>query len=357
MSSFQIVNMVGNDTEGLSNDTYDVVVGDKTIRANRTQYADFSLPYAESGVTMIVPIRINDGKMAWIFLKPLTKELWLNVGAFFVYIGLVIWVIEHRVNKAFRGPQRKQIGMIFWFSFSSLKSFFCAEEKLRSNLSKFVVIVWVFAVLVLTSSYTANLTSMLTVRQLQPTITDINDIIKSKGDYIGYQNSSFVLDLLRSLNVTDSKMVVLNTREDYDNALTRGSKNGAVSAIMDEIPYLGLVLLNNCNKYKFVGQIYKTARFGSAFPIGSPLISDVSRVIVNLTEQNKTDAIRKFWLGDDPDCSSSANNDVRSNSLTLDSFKGLFLIAGISTTSALCIFLYNFLMENTHVLNSDATMK
>ncbi|KAI4379251.1 hypothetical protein MLD38_005573 [Melastoma candidum] len=341
--------------QGLPKDTYDVVVGDITIRANRTQYADFSLPYTESGVTMIVPVRFNDGKMAWIFLKPLTMELWLMIGAFFVYIGLVIWVIEHRVNKAFRGPRRKQIGMIFWFSFSTLV--FAHKEKVLSNLSKFVVIVWVFAVLVLTSSYTANLTSMLTVRQLQPTITDVNDIINSKEDLIGYQNSSFVLDLLRSLNVSDSKMVVLNTREDYDNALSRGSKNGGVSAIMDEIPYLRLVLANNCSKYEFVGPIYKTAGFGFAFPIGSPLVSDVSRVIVNLTEQNKTDAIRKFWLGDDLYCSSSANNDVSSNSLTLDSFKGLFLIAGITTTSALCIFLYNFLMENTHVLNSDAAMK
>jgi glutamate receptor, ionotropic, plant len=38
-----------------------------------------------------------------------------------------------------------------------------AEEKLESNLSRFVVIIWVFVVLILTSSYTASLTSMLTV--------------------------------------------------------------------------------------------------------------------------------------------------------------------------------------------------
>ncbi|KAM0017594.1 putative ionotropic glutamate receptor [Helianthus debilis subsp. tardiflorus] len=74
--------------------------------------------------------------------------------------------------------------MIFWFSFSRLV--FAHREKLIRNLSRFVVIVWVSVVLVLTSSYTASLTLMLTVEQLRPTHTDINQIRKN-GESVGYQ--------------------------------------------------------------------------------------------------------------------------------------------------------------------------
>lgn len=99
---------------------YDVMVGDVTITAKRSEYLDFAFPYTESGVAAIVPIKDTERKNAWIFMKPLTMSLWLTVGAFFVFTGFVVWVLEHRVNKEFRGPPLQQVGMIFWFSFSTL---------------------------------------------------------------------------------------------------------------------------------------------------------------------------------------------------------------------------------------------
>ncbi|KAK7828664.1 glutamate receptor 2.2, partial [Quercus suber] len=60
-----------------------------------TNYIDFTLPYTESGVTMVVPIKENDRKNAWVFLKPLTWELWITSGVFLVFIGFVVWALEH----------------------------------------------------------------------------------------------------------------------------------------------------------------------------------------------------------------------------------------------------------------------
>ena len=95
-------------------------MGDLTVTASRSEHVDFTVPYTESGVAILVPIRANEGKNAWIFMKPLTTGLWLTIGTFFVYTGFVVWVLEHRVNKAFQGPPNQQVGMIFWFSFSTL---------------------------------------------------------------------------------------------------------------------------------------------------------------------------------------------------------------------------------------------
>lgn len=69
---------------------------------------------------MIVPIRDNNSKNAWVFLKPLTWDLWVTSFCFFVFIGFVVWVLEHRINEDFRGPPSHQVGTSFWFSFSTM---------------------------------------------------------------------------------------------------------------------------------------------------------------------------------------------------------------------------------------------
>jgi glutamate receptor, ionotropic, plant len=132
---------------------------------------------------------------------------------------------------------------------------------LESNLSRFLVIIWVFVVLILTSSYTASLTSMLTVQQLQPTITDVNELLR-RGDYIGYQDGSFVVALLKRLNFDTSKMRNYSTVDQYAEALAKGSANGGVAAIFDEIPYLKVFLSKYCANHTMVGPTYKTDGFG-----------------------------------------------------------------------------------------------
>ncbi|CAL5361045.1 unnamed protein product [Camellia sinensis] len=330
-------------------ENFDAVVGDLTILSDRSKYVDFTLPYTESGVSMIVRIEA-ERKNAWIFMKPLTLDLWLTTGAFFVFTGFVVWVLEHRINKEFRGPPRKQVGMIFWFSFSTLV--FAHKERLISNLARFVVIVWVFVVLVLTSSYTASLTSMLTVQKLQPSFTDVSALIKN-GEYVGYQTGSFVAGLLKKKNIDPSKSKNYSTFEEYDDALTKGSKNGGVAVIIDELPYIRPFLAKYCSKYTMVGPIYRTAGFGFAFPKGSPLVPDVSRAILNVTEGEDMTRIQRQWFGEEANCAEQEGSKVVSDSLTLDSFKGLFLIAAVSSFSALIIFLSIFLYDNRNVLTSN----
>ncbi|KAF5929925.1 hypothetical protein HYC85_000065 [Camellia sinensis] len=48
---------------------FDAVIGDVIIRADRSKYVDFTLPYTESGVTMIVPFKDKNYKNAWVFLE------------------------------------------------------------------------------------------------------------------------------------------------------------------------------------------------------------------------------------------------------------------------------------------------
>ena len=93
-------------------------MGDITITANRSLKVDFTLPFSDMGIGMIMPTSQNNNM--WIFLKPLRADLWLTSAAFFVFTGFVVWIIEHPINDEFQGSLAHQIGMVFWYSFSTL---------------------------------------------------------------------------------------------------------------------------------------------------------------------------------------------------------------------------------------------
>uniref|UniRef100_A0A251UBK5 Putative ionotropic glutamate receptor n=1 Tax=Helianthus annuus TaxID=4232 RepID=A0A251UBK5_HELAN len=58
-------------------------------------------------------------------------------------------------------------------------------DKLHSNLSRMVVVVWLFVALIITQSYTASFTSMLTAQRLEPTITNI-EVLRNTNATVGY---------------------------------------------------------------------------------------------------------------------------------------------------------------------------
>lgn len=95
------------------------MVTDVTMSAKRSQQVDFTISYIDSGISTVVPIKEKE-ENAWNFMKPLTPQLWFTIGAFFIFTGFVVWALEHRGNHEFRGPPHKQVGMIFWFAFSTL---------------------------------------------------------------------------------------------------------------------------------------------------------------------------------------------------------------------------------------------
>ncbi|XP_020186761.1 glutamate receptor 2.7 [Aegilops tauschii subsp. strangulata] len=327
-----------NDGKGNSNGTYDeliyklylkeydAVVGDVTILANRSLYVDFTLPYTESGVRMLVPVLDRRQKTAWTFLKPLTTDLWLGTGAFVVFTGFVVWCIEN--HEDFKGTPANQIGSVFYFSFSTLV--FAHREKIKNNLSRIVVVVWLFVVLIVQQSYTASLSSILTVEQLKPTVTNLDEVIR-KGSHVGYLNDSFLPGLLKSLKIDESKMIALNSVEEYNDALSTGK----VAVIVDEIPYLKLFLSKYCHNYTMTGPIYRFDGFGYAFPLGSPLTADITRGILKLASSGKMAELQKDLYGD-KSCPDKDDSQT-SSSLTLHSFQGLFSISGACSILALIL--------------------
>nr|GEY43580.1 glutamate receptor 2.1 [Tanacetum cinerariifolium] len=150
--------------------------------------------------------------------------------------------------------------------------------------------------------------------------------IRNKGELVRYRDGSFVFGMLKKMNLNDSKLKSYNTFEQMDTALKKGSQNGGVFAIVDELPYIRGLLFKYCTKYTITSAIYKTTGFAFTFPKGSPLVLDFSRAFLQVTEEQMKN-ISKQMFGEAASCIQQRVPTVTTDRLSLDSFKGLFLIA------------------------------
>ncbi|GAB2289304.1 hypothetical protein Dimus_023608 [Dionaea muscipula] len=329
---------------------FDAAVGDITIVTARTKVVDFTQPYAESGLVVVTPFKkLNSGRPL-SFLQPFTPLTWGVILLSFVVIGVVVWILEHRINEEFRGPPIQQLRTILWFSLSTLT--FSHRENPRSSLGRAVLLIWLFVVLILTSSYTASLTSILTVQQLSSRIEGI-DSLRAGSERIGYQVGSFAEQYLsKELNISESRLIALNSPEEYAAAL----QGGRVDAVVDELPYVEPFLSSHCT-FRIVGQEFTRSGWGFAFPRDSPLAPDMSTAILKLSENGELQRIKDKWLTGNTCSLNSVGSvvDIQSSQLHLVSFSGLFLLCGAACVFALCVFLIRLCRKFHHISRSQLT--
>ncbi|KAJ6414303.1 hypothetical protein OIU84_007009 [Salix udensis] len=260
---------------------FDAVVGDIAIVTNRTKILDFTQPYVAA-------------------------RLWIVTGCFFFVVGLVVWILEHRINDEFRGPPKRQIITVIWFSLSTL--FFAHRE---------------------------NTMSTLALHQLSSPIKGIESL-KESDEPVGYQVGSFAeYYLSEEVGISKSRLVALGSPEEYAKSLQLGPGKGGVAAIVDERPYVELFLAGQCT-FRIVGREFTRSGWGFAFPKDSPLAVDMSTAILALSENGDLQRIHDKWLMQNT-CSSDTS-ELEADKLHLRSFWGLFLFCGIACLISLLIY-------------------
>ncbi|KAL2475273.1 Glutamate receptor 2.7 [Abeliophyllum distichum] len=258
-------------------------------------------------------------QMAWIFVKPFTWNMWMVTFAILFYTMFVVWFIEHQSNPEFKGPRKDQLGTAMFFTISSL--FFAHKENIISNYTKLVVVVWLFVVLVLSSSYQANLTSMLTVSRLEPSVTRL-DSIKNTNAPVGSDSDSFIQGYLRDvLNLQNIKTI--SSQDRYPEEF----KSGNISAAFLELSHQKVFLKDHCKDYTVTGPTYSFGGLGFVFQKSSPIARDVSEAILTLMECGTIEDLKKKWFGSPETCSNS-DDDSEADILSLKSFRGLYIKLG-----------------------------
>ncbi|KAB5530022.1 hypothetical protein DKX38_020103 [Salix brachista] len=248
---------------------YDAVVADTAIVAKRFQCGEFSQPYADSGLQMLIIVRTKNINRAWLFTKPFSTSMWITIGIINIYNGFVVWLIErnderNRDAEIRRGSLLKQIGYMLYSAFKTL--FSLNVDNLSSNLSRIVMVVWLFLALVLTQSFTASLSAIFSYQGNDPATVDV-ETLRNTGAKIGCDGGSFVVAYLRDvLNIHPDNIVRIYSEDDYAQALI----NEEIAAAYLEVPYLKVFLAKYCKGFTTSGPIYKVGGFGFV-SIVSPL--------------------------------------------------------------------------------------
>ncbi|KHN33641.1 Glutamate receptor 3.2 [Glycine soja] len=133
--SYDILNVIATGYRRIDywSSVFDAAVGDIAIVSVRTKIVDFTRPYIESGLVVVAPVKKLKSN-AWAFLRPFTPHMWGVTAFFFLFVGAVVWILEHRTNDEFRGSPREHIVTVLWFSLSTM---FFAHNSLQKSRTKF----------------------------------------------------------------------------------------------------------------------------------------------------------------------------------------------------------------------------
>ena len=178
-----------------------------TITSARDEVFDFSLPTLEAGLQiMVLDTGATDGPTTRIspvldmlrLLFSRTTMEWMAVALLLVLIPAhLVWLLERRQQDGIISSRNYFPG-IFEACFWGLSSLTCQAQGMpRQWLARSIAIFWMFASVVFIASYTAQLTTTLTVEQIRGAIEGPGDL---PGKQVATIASSPAADYLREQN-------------------------------------------------------------------------------------------------------------------------------------------------------------
>ncbi len=160
-------------TDGVAEGALDASVAAMTVTGQRHRLVDFTQPFYSTGLGIAV---VRDVSITWLAILRNVFSLSL-LGAVAVLltvslaVGVVLWLVEQRHNDHF-GAHRRGLGSSVWWSAVAMtQSAHAAGEKVPVTLpGRLIAIVWMVASVIVIASFTAALTSQLTLKQLRGTV-------------------------------------------------------------------------------------------------------------------------------------------------------------------------------------------
>ncbi|KZV26724.1 glutamate receptor 2.8-like [Dorcoceras hygrometricum] len=335
---------------------FEAAMGDITITYDRSLNADFTLPYAEGGVSCIVPIINEDPTNEFTIFTLLSKQLWMTAVVFYLANTLAIWILGSRILSNAREPPGQHPGMICYFPcfpgenislFSStpqsdFSTLSCDErfilnvgQGLDANLLCLILVAWSSVSCLMNSTLTASLSSTLVVRSLRPAVTHVDQLIAKKYP-VGCQEGSFLFDFMVKLGFLESYIRNYSSTKDCEDDLSLGTENGGIAAYCDVVPHIRLLLSQTCDKYVAIEPTYRTEGFAFAFPRGSPMVSDVSRAITKLIGDQTIQDIENQWHTN-VTCLVQDSSPGSPTKIKVKTFVVLFVFSGFVTLVCLLV--------------------
>ena len=268
-------------TDGVAEGSLDAAVAALTVTVPRLRLVDFTQPFYSTGlgiaVTTSAPITwwpIVGNVFSLGFLRAVAVLLAVSLA-----VGVALWLVERRHNEHF-GAHRRGLGSSVWWSATAMtQGGGAAGEKVPVTLpGRLLAITWMVASVIVVASFTAALTSQLTLKQLRGTVHGEGDLRYVRvGAVAGTETTEYL----------DREHVVHRAFADPEAGLS-ALENGQIDALVYDRPLL-LWLVNRrfSGSLQVLDATFDPQEYAIALPQGSKL-----RIPINLA---LVDAVRSDW--------------------------------------------------------------
>ncbi|XVE87128.1 hypothetical protein DITRI_Ditri18aG0091400 [Diplodiscus trichospermus] len=309
-TTYKLVPFYGSDDQLLKEvgrKTFDAAIGLTVMTEERCRLVEFSYPYFEVGPMLVMKKSVELNHIL-SFMIPFTNAMWLTMASITIFTAFVVWLVEHRTagNESAGDMPSRNVGVIFWFSFATLFNGGHRESP-RNSLTYFVLAPWLFLILVVTSTYTASFTSMITSSDsgTDSSLLDIENL-KITNAIIGCDENSIIFRYIVEVfgfQRKNIKHIDQSSIDDYAKALSSGN----IKAAYFLTPYASVFLAKYGKDFRSWNPIRNLRGSAVVFPRGSPYVSEMSEAMLRLRASGKLDQMIGDMLSF-VDCSSSKNN-------------------------------------------------
>lgn len=171
------------DLEGLldtvSTGGVDLAIGAITATASRERLMDLSHPITSSGLGVAMQQQHSAGWLAVArsFLSIGFLKVLLALAALLLAVGVLAWLFERRRNDTqFGGKPVHGIASGFWWAAVTMTTVGYGDKAPATLGGRIVGLLWMFAALIVVSTFTAAITSSLTVGKLSAQVRSADDL-------------------------------------------------------------------------------------------------------------------------------------------------------------------------------------
>ncbi|MGB5735591.1 MAG: transporter substrate-binding domain-containing protein [Thiohalocapsa sp.] len=268
----------------------DTAVAALTITSAREKQMDFSHPFHTSGLGIAVHQRPSGGLLTT--LRRMFSVQFLDVAfgllALLTAVGVLIWLAERRGNGQFPSDPVRGIGSGLWWSAVTMTTVGYGDKAPATPLGRFVGMVWMFAGIIMVSSFTAAIATALTVGQLDHSIQRVEDLYGARVATIADSTSAAFLD---------ARKLRYQPVDSLPEALARLANN-KVDAVVYDAPILRhLVEANHRDNLRVLPFVLQRQDYGIALPQGSPAREGVNEALLEIIRGDEWQPLLERYLG------------------------------------------------------------
>src|SRR5215467_9117576 len=283
------VTTVGDQLQAVKSSKADVAIAAITITKERENIVDFTQPYFDSGLQIMVHAQGSNR-----LLEVFDSIPWLTIGAllgaFMVIMFVmanVLWLVERRTSEHFRKGYLRGMGEGLWGVALIVATGEHGDRQTARVVKRLIVFfMWLVGV-VLIAQLTATVSSTQTVDRL-------NSKIHGPGDLAG-KTIATVRGTVAADYLTDQGLLyvdVASADEGCDFVL-----KGDVQALVFDAPTLQYLAAKRGNGVlQVVGPIFAAQKYGIAVADGSPLRKRINRALLEMYEDGRYRAIYNKWF-------------------------------------------------------------